>query len=255
MLLGLASFTQAEQQRYGLSEAEYNAAIDKVESIYSPIVASMGKRLVIDRDWTSQSNVALAMKNFFIIIPGGLARAEAMTQDALSLFVCHELGHSLGGAPKRVHPNLVWSSVEGQADYWATAKCLKRVFDHDDNETLLKSISVPPELSSKCELAHLNKKDMYLCIRSGMAGLAAMRSVRVATSVSFETPDSLVVSSLNESYPSDQCRLDTYLQGALCTKPFDDSTTQSDQVAGNCNAAEGLVLGARPLCWYKPSVE
>src|SRR6476660_3450329 len=36
----------------GLTEAQFNAVIDKVEVLYSPIVSNMGGRLNINRKWT-----------------------------------------------------------------------------------------------------------------------------------------------------------------------------------------------------------
>lgn len=35
-----------------ITEAEFNEAIDKVETIYAPIVARMGGKLNIERKWT-----------------------------------------------------------------------------------------------------------------------------------------------------------------------------------------------------------
>src|SRR5689334_12607189 len=37
----------------GLSEAQFNAVIDKVETIYAPIVASMGGKYKVNRKWSN----------------------------------------------------------------------------------------------------------------------------------------------------------------------------------------------------------
>ena len=62
---------------------------------------------------------------------GGLARHQAVTADGFALVVCHELGHHLGGAPQKVDwfGRLRWASNEGQADYWGTAKCFRKLLE------------------------------------------------------------------------------------------------------------------------------
>ena len=68
--------------------------------------------------------------NHKVSIMGGNLTNEYMTLDSLALLVCHELGHFLGGAPKRIYldpeEDQEWNTVEGQADYFSTLKCMKR---------------------------------------------------------------------------------------------------------------------------------
>ena len=52
---------------------------------------------------------------------------KVLQDDAFTLGICHELGHLMGGHPF-IKKGL---STEQQADYFATHKCLKRVFSHD----------------------------------------------------------------------------------------------------------------------------
>jgi len=68
----------------------------------------------------------------------------------------------------------------------------------------------------------------------------------------FDTPDPNVVAETDDSHPATQCRLDTYLQGALCTKPVSEAFSDEDPAPGACTRSQGYAVGMRPLCWYKP---
>src|SRR4051812_40125480 len=84
----------------GLTEAQFNAAIDKVETVYAPIIASAGGKLQIDRNWTDGTVNAYASqvgKTWKVAMFGGLARHNTITEDGMSLVVCHEIGHHVGG--------------------------------------------------------------------------------------------------------------------------------------------------------------
>ncbi len=53
-----------------------------------------------------------------------------LTTDGLAMVACHEIGHFLGGEPKKLRGRSnkkSWSSAEGQADYYA-ARCLEVYF-------------------------------------------------------------------------------------------------------------------------------
>lgn len=49
-----------------------------------------------------------------------------MSKEILSLILCHELGHFLGGPPFALNSH--WSSAEGQADDFAARICMKRLY-------------------------------------------------------------------------------------------------------------------------------
>ena len=61
-----------------------------------------------------------------ILVNNGLMVHSQMNIKLLDLFLCHELGHLLGGAPKIIRRNgkTSWSSVEGQSDYYASSVCM-----------------------------------------------------------------------------------------------------------------------------------
>jgi hypothetical protein len=234
-----------------------------VESIYSPIVAQEGGNLKVVRNWTDGTVNAYAQqsgKTWSVQMFGGLARHETITEDGLALVVCHEIGHHIGGAPKKVSVfSNPWASNEGQADYWATLKCLRRVWNNDNNEEIVAGMTIPGTLAGICSAQNASSSDRALCMRLGMAGdsvarlFAALRNQ--AEPAKFETPDPKVVVKTDDAHPATQCRLDTYFQGALCEVSFNENVENKSEVTGTCHASLGHKLGMRPLCWFKPSVQ
>lgn len=243
----------------GLSEKQFNNVINKVEKLYKPIVASMGAELTVVRKWTDGTVNAYAEqegKTWKVSMFGGLARHKAITEDGFALVVCHEIGHHIGGAPK--YADETWASNEGQSDYFATTKCLRRVWQKDNNAKIVKKMSVPKKLSETCNKSWPTASDRAICIRGGMAGDSVARlfaALSWQSPAKFETPDSREVSSTSDSHPATQCRLDTYFQGALCEVPFNQDLSAEEEVSGACHASMGHKIGLRPRCWFKPTVE
>jgi hypothetical protein len=245
----------------GISEAQFNKVIDDVEGLYSPVVASMGGKMEVARLWkdaTANANATRLGKTWHINMYGGLARHPAITMDGFYLVLCHELGHHIGGAPKTglMLGMMKWASNEGQADYFATLKCLRNVFLHDNNLQITSSMKVPDALATACAKTHPGADDQAICIRSGMAGASVagfFAAARKEKEAQFSSPDAKIVSRTNDDHPATQCRLDTYFQGALCEKAFTEEVSQKDEVQGTCHSSTGYTVGIRPLCWFKPS--
>ncbi len=248
----------------GITEEQFNAVIDKAEVLYAPIISQegAGATLKVVRNWTDGTVNAYAQqigKEWRVSMFGGLARHETITPDGFALVVCHELGHHIGGAPRKISPwASPWASNEGQADYFATLKCLRRVWNDEDNATVVASMEIPAELSNKCS-ANFSGEDAAICIRGGMAGMSVAKLFQAlykeTTPPLFETPSIKVVTKTDDNHPATQCRLDTYFQGALCDKSFNENVSASSEVTGTCHGSTGHSLGLRPLCWFKPSVQ
>ena len=245
----------------GLTEAQFNNAIERVEVLYAPIVAQQGGKLVIDRDWDDATVNAYAQRsgtNWMVNMFGGLARHETITEDGMSLVVCHEIGHHIGGAPTKAFGS-AWASNEGQADYFSNLKCLRRTFLNDDNIAIVSAMTVPATLTAACAKSWTSAEDRAICVRGGMAGdsvaklFAALRSQ--ATPPKFDTPDASAVTSTNDNHPATQCRLDTYFQGSLCEVNFNDNVERNSEVAGVCHKTLGHKIGLRPSCWFKAKVQ
>lgn len=241
----------------GLTEAQFNSVIDKLEEIYAPIVTSMGARLTINRKWTDATVNANATRlgGWIVNMYGGLARHPSITEDGFALVLCHELGHHLGGAPKVGNLFNKWASNEGQSDYFATLKCLRKAFLNDNNNSVVRKLNAPRLLVDSCNKAWSSREDRAICVRSGMAGVSVaglFAALRNQPEGKFETPDTRVVSRTDDSHPAHQCRLDTYLQGAICEASFNEDVDQKDEVKGTCHGQLGHSNGLRPLCWFKP---
>lgn len=243
-------------QIQGITQTEFNEALDKVYDTYKAEIASKGGNLTIRRKWDDGTVNALAYRegsNFIIEMFGGLARHSAVTRDAFILVACHEIGHHIGGAPRYSAQGNTWASTEGQSDYFATAKCMRKVFDRDNNAQIVAGMNIDPKVKKDCEERHADVNDQDMCKRISMAGLAsASIFVNNGAYPKFETPDPAVVSQTYESHPKAQCRLDTYFNGSVCDVPA-ETDFGSDPKTGACNFSAEKPFGHRPLCWFKPS--
>jgi hypothetical protein len=247
----------------GVTKERFDEIIDEISHIYAPIVAQEGAELNVIKNWDDATVNAYAQqigKEWRVSMFGGLARHEAITEDGLALVVCHELGHHIGGAPRKNSPwSSPWASNEGQSDYFATLKCLRRVWNNDNNLNLIRKMEVPKHLKEACGMKHIWNDDYAICIRGGMAGMSVAKlfqSLRKETNApAFDTPDAKVVTKTNDNHPATQCRLDTYFQGALCEVSFNQDVDGKDEVKGTCHGSLGHKSGLRPNCWFKPSVE
>ncbi|MBI5209610.1 MAG: hypothetical protein HY927_06500 [Elusimicrobia bacterium] len=246
----------------GIDQSQFNAVLDAVEKIYKPIVAARGAVLSIERKWDDGTVNAYAQQQgnkYIISMFGGLARHAAITQDGFTLVACHEMSHHLGGAPKSSGWFGSWATIEGQADYAANLKCLRRVFaDVAAAKFSRPKLAADPYAEKYCDDTFAGGKDRALCLRGSMAGKSVTALFKALGNdekeYKFETPDPSVVSTMYEKHPKTQCRLDTYFQGSLCDKPLSQEVSDKDPVPGTCNASAGDKLGTRPLCWYKPPV-
>lgn len=243
----------------GMTEEKFNKIIGQVEAIYAPIVKEKKGALMFDRQWATDTVNAGARrlgKVWMISMFGGLARHPLVTDDGFMMVVCHELGHHIGGAPKKGGLTGYWASTEGEADYFAATKCMKRVLADDNNLEIAASMEVDNYLKMKCEGIYSHPKEVALCERIGMAGkslASLLGSLSGAVNLEFDTPDLTVVEKSNPNHPQAQCRLDTYFQGNLCTKDFKVELGDKNPAIGACTKKEGFEYGMRPLCWYKPS--
>ncbi len=243
-----------------ITEEKFNAVLDRVEGIYSPIIKEMGKTLQVIRKWEDGTVNAYAQQTgniWKISMFGGLARHETITADGFALVACHELGHHIGGAPKKSSWfGTSWASNEGQSDYFGNSKCLRKYMEVDDNVAMMAKVDVPAFATKKCEANFSNAEDIAMCQRGAMAGLSlgnlfkALRNL--TTPLKFETPDTNVVSTTNHNHPAPQCRLDTYFAGAICDKDAYDDPSRTNAATGYCTRAADYTDGVRPLCWYKP---
>ena len=254
----------------GIDEQTYNKLIDQVENFYQPMVKAKGATLKINRMWTTATVNSTAHRSgskWYVDAFGGLARYPIMTADAESAVLCHEMGHHLGGFPqaKGIFGSS-WAANEGQADYYATMKCFRRLHENEDNVGMMGSLSIPKEVKTGCEKAFKSTKEIALCTREAMAGAvlaqilyelghgSAKNAGEPATAPSFGSPSTTVVSATDGTHPLAQCRLDTYLNGAICGVTATEEFGAKEGVTGACAEEKHDTFGFRPRCWYKPKL-
>lgn len=247
----------------GITEKQFNKVIDRVSFLYTPIVRKLGGSLNFNRNWTDGTVNAYADRGntdngkiWNVSMFGGLARHPQMNEDGFAVVVCHELGHHLGGAPRKLDQTGAprWAANEGQADYYATLKCLRNYFANQNNEEAIKNLEVPAIVTTSCQQSMANSNEAAICIRSAMAGYVLGNFFKVLRNdkvqVAFTTPDPSIVKITNDNHPASQCRLDTYYQGSLCDKSIQEDTSGTDVNIGTCTARNGDSVGLRPNCWY-----
>ena len=246
-----------DKETNGMTEEKFHAIVKRVSDLYAPIVESKGATLNMVNDWedgTVNAYADQAGKVWSVHMFGGLARHSLVTDDGFMGVVCHETGHHLGGAPK-YGGGSDWASNEGQADYFATLKCLRRVLENDDNIAIVAKMNIDAEAVAKCDLVYKSASEVALCQRVAMAGkslASLLGSLGGNKNVSFTTPDKKVVKRTNDNHPQAQCRLDTYFSGTLCDKAISEEVSSTDPIPGTCIKKDGYTVGTRPLCWYKP---
>ena len=254
----------------GIDQATFNRVIDTISAVYAPIIKSKGGTLKVNRLWTDATVNASAErkgKTWVLNMYGGLARHSVTTEDGFALVFCHEMGHHLGGFPEigSGDGNPDWAANEGQADYFATMKCFRRVFEKADNASVVAKLNVPEFVKTKCANTFKSQEEINLCERESMGGntlalllwtLSNGGSSGLAPDASkkpaFDTPDTSHVSSTNDNHPAAQCRLDTYFNGSICGISYTEDFGKSDPSTGACAQEKGDQYGYRPLCWYKP---
>ncbi len=253
-----------------LTEKDFNEVIDEAQAIYAPIIKNTHKgTLKINRLWTNTTVNASATQigsSWEVNMYGGLARRPEITRDGFSMVLCHEIGHHLGGYPF----SSSWAANEGESDYFATISCARQLWKDspEANAEFRKTIAASPK--AKCDAVWTDETDQDLCYRTMAAGksTADLLSALGGTKIGWDTPDKKVVKSTDNAHPQGQCRLDTYMAGALCNKEFDEKIIPGKDLGSRrngkdaematakftCTKYEDYDVGVRPLCWFKPAL-
>jgi hypothetical protein len=240
----------------GITEIQFNEILDRIQAAYG----DSSNRIHVSRNWTSPEVNAYASVQKpdgrrVVSFLGGLARHPAIDADAFLLVACHEVGHHLGGIPRRTGLTRdKWASIEGQADYFATLKCVHKVWAWDDNRAALVGRTIHPLVESECRHQFRGDREIDLCVRASLAGESLARffaEVGKAAAPDFDHTDGKVVEAIFEGHPAPQCRLDTYFQGSLCTADPSIPLSGSDAYAGACSTEQGHDRGLRATCWFK----
>lgn len=241
----------------GITKAQFEVVIDRLEKLYSPVVEARGGHLKFNRLWsdsTVNSDASQEGDQWIINSYGGLARYKGITQDGYANVACHELGHHLGGAPK--YRGEQWASNEGQADYFSSLKCMKKYIEVaklEGDEGDWENQAASDLAKKQCADGHPNQAgEIAVCIRSYLAAkvlAGVLADLGEEPVPSLETPDKSVVKETQDEHPIAQCRLDTYMAGSVCNRDINEPLDESDPKPGTCVDQE---IGARPRCWFAP---
>jgi hypothetical protein len=234
-----------EETSSEINEQNFHQIIGRAVGLYTDLAREQDRNLVVKvLDWQFPYFSAWARYEeqddlYTVNFWGGFARIPGMTERGFALTVCHELGHILGGAPFHKIKDSEMMSAEGQSDYFASALCLKR---YHYNFPFPKETDLDPYAAAKCFEKFKDEDQQDFCFQTAKAGsdLSVVLAFIASKDVpQFETPQSLVVEeTLYNSYPHIQCRLDTYLAGALSTYDANLDTIIESQ-------------DMRPKCWFK----
>ena len=242
----------------GITEAQFNMVMDRIQAVYTSKVAEKGGTLVVNRLWRDETVNASAQqqgRNWIINMYGGLARHGDTTYEGMALVACHEIGHHMGGAPKLSSFGGTWATNEGGSDYFATHRCLREFFAEDDNREAIQGREIDPQVRERCEAQFTTEADRNLCLRIALGGESVaylFQSLRKEpTRPRFGTPDTSEVAQTNDRHPATQCRMDTYYAGMSCTVAITEPNSNTDFRAGSC--VQGThPIGFRPRCWFNP---
>ncbi|MFT6630277.1 MAG: hypothetical protein ACJAS4_000213 [Bacteriovoracaceae bacterium] len=241
----------------------YQPIVNELLNLYESTVLSQNAKLIFQFDFSSQTVNAFAKRSgnnnelWHITFLGGLMRHPNLTRNIFAAVLCHELGHHLGGLPKK-NPNH-WASVEGQSDYFAANECLKKMLN--DGTTLSPSINnIKPVIKKNCQLNFKAPSEYKQCLRSAVISeeigyfihkMKQSRRGQRGKKPSIESRDNAVASRTLIQHPNAQCRLDTFFEGSLCSDYYRSNGKQNP----NCLDSDLLYEGSRPKCWYSPLKE
>ncbi|MGE0172890.1 MAG: proprotein convertase P-domain-containing protein [Oligoflexales bacterium] len=253
-----------------ISEEQYNGILDLIETTYSSLIKeNFNATLVFERNWQSAIVNAYASREndtWKIWAHGGMARRPELSTDGYTLVMCHELGHHLGGYPFKGE---TWAASEGQADYFATKECLRRVWANQIEQNAQQAESVDPVAKERCDAGWPEGNERNLCYRIVMAGKSSALLSSILSqepTPEFGTPDLSQIETTEIIHPKAQCRLDTYLSSATCRQPssnvlipglnnaFGKNTKEAEIESAQvtCMQAAPFADGFRPRCWFKP---
>ncbi len=277
-VLGKPASAFADFDEPRVTEVSFNYLIKALEEVYEPIVKAHGATLKIFSHWEDDTLNAFAEQSldeegglvFELHLFGGLARRSEVDINGYALVACHEIGHHLAGFP--FYGDGEWGSSEGESDYYATQVCAKEIWKSEPFANAVFGEGVHPSAKLRCDAVYENPDERNLCYRSATGGLQLGRLLESLTGeeINPEGLDTDVVAETNPYHPFPQCRLDTYVAGALCKAGYkldlipgrDEQGGTSNGILAEFEAATVSCMdvslyadGFRPRCWFAPYSE
>ena len=255
LLLSPLAFAQKPEANHlwassSLGSQHFASIAQRLVDIFSPLTQAKNKELhltILGELDHFQAAVQQRGDIYSLVIYGGLLQHPMMDEETLVLTICHELGHFFGGEPRYLNfPVFTWAAVEGQADYFATAFCAKAYYHRWPKTPATPSAKV----QKLCRQQTASLADEQLCWHNlqGIKNLGQLVASITKTPVpEFSTPATNQVGITLESYPSLQCRFDTWVAGALCDQDVVGLPLENLEDA-YCHTG----IGRRPSCWFVP---
>lgn len=246
-----------------ISQTQFHEIAELLKVFYSPVAAGHEAKLRLDTNWDDNELEAHAGKSgsdWFVYVAGGIAREKDADVDSYTFTLCHEFGHQFGGYPFVNLQGNIWNSKEGIVDYYAAFVCARNLWKSQHRENKQAALSVDPYAKAKCDKAWSSTDERNLCYRITNAGMKMLfiESKRQNLSTpQFSTPEKKKEVNL-------QCRLDSILQGALCSAPYDikkipgylhpdginSKGAKEEQRKATCDKKYGYTIGLKPECWW-----
>jgi hypothetical protein len=248
------------RQDANVTAEQLAAEVAKIQRLYGPIANVFGNTLEVSGYWEVEIVNAFASRSlnyWYVAIYGGMARRPEMTLDAVTLVLCHEIGHHIAGFPTKANS---WAAAEGQSDYFATHSCLTKLWKDEIEINRSSRNKIDPVGKEICDNQYHDQDAQNLCYRKILASISIanlLATLQGVEKVDLETPHTGVVEATLTSHPHAQCRLDTYVAGNMCDKQWDDRIIPADErqsVNYACSLFEGYETESRPLCWFKPTL-
>ncbi|MBF0300653.1 MAG: hypothetical protein HQK51_18205 [Oligoflexia bacterium] len=258
-----------------ITDEEFKEIVKKIENIYTPNFKKQGysfnTKVVENKDFLATETKGRGNKAF-VIIHKGIKDHPLMDADAVALVYCHEVGHLMGGSPfemeleenqtrkfqgeqAKEYPR----SFEGQADYFASLKCMRRYLANENNIKVVKQMKVDKTVSELCNKSFSDEGKAAICIRTAMASMTLLSTFAVLhenESPQFSKTDNLISSKTRKGHPPLQCRLDTFMAGALCPVDVEIEVSYENIHQGSCSLLGGHNTRAiRPRCWFYSETE
>ncbi len=230
------SYSVNEETSSTVTQESFTRIFYEIYALYASDFTQFRIPVVPALDWENPYLTAYAAETegtMKIGFWGGMARVPGMNDDAIALITCHEVGHILGGAPYIAIDLPVYEDVssEGQADYFATKECLKRYYERKVDTLNYLSYPSSSEQDQLCRFLEVSEWDEALCLRvakaiEGFSHVLQLLKGEEGGLFTLNGKDEHIVNeTLFNSYPSNQCRINTFVAGL-----FDQP---------------------RPKCWFK----
>lgn len=220
-MLPVFAYAQSLEELVSLMQKTYSAEVQEKQ---------LQLQISLDHDEPGYFGGGSVEQGVFSISVGAdILKLKGMNSDAAAFILCHEMGHLLGGAPRKT--TSAWASTEGQADYFAASFCLRKIFAAPEMNQATENTSMDPRILSLCQQSQKDAAEIAMCSRIMSAGQSLFDAIYFFIDVpqmihpDIATPEKPLASDQDVNYPSLQCRLDTVVAGAQ--------------------------LQDRPACWFK----